>query len=109
MAIREPTYFILAALLDGPLHGYGIVRSVERLSHDRVRLAAGTLYGALDRLVDQELIEPDGEEIVDGRTRRYYQLTARGQATVHEEAERLRQAASVVQQRTPKLPSSQVA
>ena len=47
MELRESTYFILAALLDGPRHGYAIVKEVEQLSGGRVRLSAGTLYGAL--------------------------------------------------------------
>ena len=48
--IREPAYFVLASLLDGPLHGYAIIQRTEQLSGGRVRLATGTLYTALDRL-----------------------------------------------------------
>jgi DNA-binding PadR family transcriptional regulator len=48
--MREPTYFVLASLLDGPLHGYAIIRRAAQLSGGRVRLATGTLYTALDRL-----------------------------------------------------------
>jgi PadR family transcriptional regulator PadR len=40
--MREPTYFVLASLLDGPLHGYGIIKRVADLSDGRVRLATGT-------------------------------------------------------------------
>ena len=49
------SYFILAALLDGPRHGYGIIKQAAELSDGRVRLAAGTLYGALDRLTGRGL------------------------------------------------------
>lgn len=49
-AMREPTYFVLASLLAGPLHGYAIIKRAEQLSGGRVRLATGTLYTALDRL-----------------------------------------------------------
>ena len=49
--VREPTFLILAAVAADPLHGYGIIQSVEELSDGRVRLRAGTLYAALDRLV----------------------------------------------------------
>ena len=63
-ALREPTYFVLAALIDAPLHGYGIVKQVEGLSEQRLRLTAGTLYGVLERLVEQGLIAPERE---DGR------------------------------------------
>lgn len=48
--MREPTYFVLASLLDGPLHGYGIIQRADELSAGRLRLATGTLYTALDRL-----------------------------------------------------------
>jgi DNA-binding PadR family transcriptional regulator len=48
--MREPTYFVLASLLDGPLHGYAIIQRTEELSGGRIRLATGTSYTALDRL-----------------------------------------------------------
>ena len=79
--MREPTYYILTTLLDGPLHGYGIIKRTEELSDGRIRLAAGTLYGALDRLLDEKQIEVDGEEQVNGRLRRYYRLTEVGRAS----------------------------
>jgi DNA-binding PadR family transcriptional regulator len=76
--MREPTFLVLTALTEGPLHGYALVRSVETLSGGRVRLRPGTLYGALDRLGDEGLVRAHGEEIVDGRLRRYYELTPEG-------------------------------
>jgi len=94
--LSEPTYFILAALLNGPLHGHGIIKRVLELSEGRVRLAVGTLYGALDRLAANNVITVDREEVVDGRQRRYFRLTEDGRRMVIEEAERMRQAASVV-------------
>ena len=96
--MREPTYFILAALLDGPLHGYGIAERARELSEGRVKLSAGTLYGALERLAAEGLVEQAAEEIVAGRRRRYHRITDAGEAAVKEEAERLRAAAAVVQQ-----------
>lgn len=99
--LREPTYFILASLLDGPLHGYGLVKRAAELSGDRIRLTAGTLYGALDRLSAEGAVEPDGEEVVDGRLRRIYRLTPAGIALVAAEAERMRQAVAVVDARLP--------
>ena len=90
--MREPTYFILLALHGEPLHGYAIAAKAKELSHDRVGLTAGTLYGALDRLVSEELIEIDREEKVKGRRRRYYRITESGQAATLEEALRLQQA-----------------
>ncbi|MCR3750420.1 PadR family transcriptional regulator [Lentzea californiensis] len=88
--LREPTFFILTALTTEPLHGYGIVRTVAELSGDRVRLQAGTLYGALDRLKEDGWIELDREDVVDGRLRRYYRLTDTGAGVLASETVRLR-------------------
>jgi PadR family transcriptional regulator, regulatory protein PadR len=96
MGMREPTYFLLAGLLDGPRHGYAIAQLARELSDGRVRLSAGTLYGALERLSDQGLITPVEELRVGGRRRRVYQLTEDGRTELLQEAERLRQAADVV-------------
>jgi PadR family transcriptional regulator, regulatory protein PadR len=96
MEMREPTYFLLAGLLDGPRHGYAIAQLARELSDGRVGLTAGTLYGALERLSDQGLIAAVGESRVAGRRRRVYELTAQGRAELLQEAERLRQAADVV-------------
>jgi PadR family transcriptional regulator, regulatory protein PadR len=94
--MSEPTYYMLAALLDERLHGYGIVKKVGALSGGSVKLTTGTLYGALDRLVAQGLVAPDGEEQVEGRLRRYYRITEAGAEAVREEAERMRRAARAV-------------
>jgi DNA-binding PadR family transcriptional regulator len=102
MEIRRPTYFVLAALLDGPLHGYGIIKRAAELSGGEVRLSTGTLFGALDRLVESGLVEAGEEEKVDGRVRRSYSLTHDGQAALAAEAGRLRRAARVVEVRVAK-------
>jgi len=90
--MREPTYFILLALHSEPLHGYAIASKAEQLSNGRVKLAAGTLYGALDRLVTEGHLTVDSEEKVNGRRRRYYRITESGQAATQAEALRMRQA-----------------
>jgi DNA-binding PadR family transcriptional regulator len=87
-AVTEPAFFILAALVDGPRHGYGIVGEVDLLSDGRVRLKVGTLYGVLDRLVAEGLVEPDREEIAQGRLRRYYRLTDEGGRALAADAQR---------------------
>ena len=96
--MREPTFLILTALAAGaPLHGYGLIQEISELSGGDVVLGAGTLYGALDRLVEQDLIAADREEAVDGRLRRYYRLTDRGAGVLAAEADRLqRRAAAAV-------------
>jgi len=91
--MTEPAFFILTALVDTPRHGYGIVGEVAELSEGRVRLKVGTLYGVLDRLVTDGLVELDREEVAQGRLRRYYRLTEAGGRALAAEAER--QAANV--------------
>ena len=73
-ALTEAVFYILLSL-DAPLHGYGIMQNVERLSGGRVRLAAGTLYGALTTLTERGWIEAVGED--EGR-RKEYRITPRG-------------------------------
>jgi DNA-binding PadR family transcriptional regulator len=94
--MREPTYFLLTTLLDGPLHGHGIIKRAEEMSGGRLRLAAGTLYAALDRLDREGLIEAAHQETVNGRVRQYYALTDSGDAAVRAEADRMAQAARLV-------------
>jgi DNA-binding PadR family transcriptional regulator len=93
--LHEPTFLLLTALAEGPQHGYGIMTDIERLSGGRVRLKAGTLYAALDRVVTEGLAEADREEVVDGRLRRYYRLTPRGGDRLAAEATRLQHNAAV--------------
>ena len=102
--MREPTYYALAALLDGRLHGYGIIKRAAELSDGGVRITAGTLYGAIDRLIDQGLVTPDGEEVVSGRLRRYYRITGEGERVLVEEAARLRAASEIVVRRLRPAP-----
>jgi PadR family transcriptional regulator, regulatory protein PadR len=92
-------FFVLTALADGPRHGYGIVGEVDELSQGRVRLKIGSLYGVLERLAAEGLIEPDREEAHDGRLRRYYRLTEDGRRALAEEAELRAVTARVVRAR----------
>jgi len=84
--IREPTFVVLVALAEGPRHGYGLIQDVERLSDGRTKLRPGTLYATLDRLTSKGLIESSGEEVVEGRLRRYYRLTRAGSAVLEAES-----------------------
>lgn len=87
--MREPTFLVLSALADGPKHGYALISEAKVLSDGRVKLQPGTLYGVLDRLREDGLVEVSGEDVVDGRARRYYRITENGAATLSREAERL--------------------
>ena len=87
--MQEATFLILTALAAASQHGYGIISEVTGISGGRVRLRAGTLYTALDRLRAEGLIDVDREEIVDNRLRRYYRLTPLGGQRLAAEAARL--------------------
>jgi PadR family transcriptional regulator, regulatory protein PadR len=87
--LREPTFFILTALAAEPRHGYAMIQAVGELSGQRVRLSAGTIYPALDRLTQEGLIAVAREEIEDSRLRRYYQLTDSGAERLEAEVARL--------------------
>jgi DNA-binding PadR family transcriptional regulator len=101
-------FFVLTALAGGPRHGYGIVGEVAGLSQGRVQLKIGSLYGVLDRLATDGLIEPDREESHDGRLRRYYRLTQDGRRALAEEAE-LRTATARIARAKLGLPGGEAA
>ena len=109
--MQEPTYYILVSLIEGAKHGWAIAQEAAAISQGRVRLTAGTLYGALERLQTEGLVEKDHEEVVSGRCRRYYRLTGAGEAALASEAARLASAARAVQERLPsvQLPRTQEA
>src|SRR5690242_198294 len=98
-SLQEPTYLILAALVSGPQHGYGIMGDADALTGGRVRLRPGTLYTALDRLIGEGLVEADREEVVDARFRRYYRLTEAGVQRIAAETEARRKQALAVSRR----------
>jgi len=95
--VREPSYFILVSLMAGRLHGYAITKRARELSDDRLRIAAGTLYGALDRMVEEGLVVVDAEEEVQGKMRRYYRITQQGEQAAFAEVERMRSAVKAVE------------
>jgi DNA-binding PadR family transcriptional regulator len=97
--MQEPTFLILTALAAGAQHGYGIMSDVTRISDGRVRLRAGTLYAALDRLKSDGMVTSDKEEVVDGRLRRYYRITEEGAAELAAQVSRLRANAAVAASR----------
>ena len=84
--LTEAVYYILLSLTE-PLHGYGIMQKAEQLSSGRVRLAAGTLYGALNTLLEKGWITAGPQE---GRQKRY-QLTPPGREVLLGELDRLRE------------------
>ena len=88
IALTESTYYILLSLYN-PQHGYGIMQRTEELSGGRVRLAAGTLYGALNTMLDKGWILQ--LPIEDGSRQKKYKLTEKGVKVLLGEIERLKE------------------
>lgn len=87
------SFHILLALAGGDRHGYAIIKEMERKTGGAMRPGTGTLYAAIQRLLDDGLIEvspdrPNPE--ADDRRRKYYRLTAFGRGVAAAEAQRLR-------------------
>ena len=87
-ALTEATYYILLSL-HKPRHGYGIMQQTEELSGGRVRLAAGTLYGALNTLCDKGWIVL--KTVDEDSRRKEYQLTDKGREILINEVKRLKE------------------
>jgi DNA-binding PadR family transcriptional regulator len=93
LPLTETTFYIMLSLLE-PSHGYAIMQNVEELSGGKVRVAAGTLYGAIENLSKQKLIvEISGND----KRRRVYVLTTDGQNLLRLELERLKHMVSVME------------
>jgi DNA-binding PadR family transcriptional regulator len=83
-AITEAVYYILLALVE-PMHGYGIMQQTAVLSKDRLRLSAGTLYGALASLLDKGWIE----QLPGAGRKKDYRITPAGREVLEQELLRL--------------------
>ena len=88
LALTETTYYILLALYE-PRHGYGIMQQVEEMSGGRIRLAAGTLYGALNTMCEKGWIV--NLPVEEGSRKKEYKLTEKGLGILQKEVERLRE------------------
>ncbi|HXW06905.1 MAG TPA: helix-turn-helix transcriptional regulator [Vicinamibacterales bacterium] len=92
LPLRTNWFHILLCLAGGEQHGYGIMQEVLERTGGRVRLWPATLYGALRRLVDEELIEAVDDRRArdqDDPRRRYYRLTSLGRRVLTAEIARL--------------------
>ncbi len=105
--LTEVTYYILLSLAPQAKHGYAIMKDVRFLSDGRINLSTGTLYGALKRLLEQDLIQRVEEVQVaagqpadgPGRTRKAYSLTGLGRRMLRSEVQRLRTLVAAAQLR----------
>jgi PadR family transcriptional regulator PadR len=93
--MTETAFWILTALAAGRRHGYAVLNDVEQLSGGSVKLRVTTLYASLDRLERDGRIRSVGDEVVDGRARRYYEILDNGRDELTSEADRLAARAAV--------------
>ena len=92
LPLTESTFYILLSLAPGKKHGYAIMKDVKNLSNERVNLSTSTLYTAVGRLLDQELIErlsDDDQDAGPGLPRKSYILTDLGRRVLEAESVRL--------------------
>ena len=83
-ALTEATYLILLSLRE-VRHGYGVMQHISKITHGRVNLGMGTLYGAINLLLAKGWIEASG----DDDRRKLYQITSNGRLTLENEIQRL--------------------
>jgi DNA-binding PadR family transcriptional regulator len=91
-ALSPSVFHILLVLAAGERHGYAVMKEAQRQSDGRVRLGPGTLYGTLQRLIEEGFVEEApgaGPRTVAGRKRRYYRITQRGRRALDADVSRL--------------------
>jgi DNA-binding PadR family transcriptional regulator len=89
-----PIFHMLLALSEGDRHGYALKREILQRTGGKLNLGSGALYGSINRMLEQELIEESDERPdahLDDERRRYYRITPFGRRVAQAEAVRLRQ------------------
>lgn len=102
--LTEQAYYILLSLLI-PLHGYGIMQAVKRISNGKVVIGAGTVYGALDAMVQSGWVQLVAEE---GR-RKIYLITDEGKQVLRQNLERVSQMSQAGEMMLPMMESDPIA
>jgi len=102
LPLHNNWFHILLSLVGTGQHGYGIMQEVLERTNGTVRLWPATLYGTLQRLIADGLIEESGErpaEELDDARRRYYKLTRLGRKVLDLECERLQEMLRMAQKK----------
>jgi DNA-binding PadR family transcriptional regulator len=86
IVLTEAVFYTLLALHE-PLHGYGIMQETERMSNGRLKLSAGTLYGAISSMLEKGWIEPVPN--IDETRKKEYVITETGRKVLKDELARL--------------------
>ncbi len=85
---------MLLALGEGERHGYALKREILKRTGGKVNLGSGALYGSINKMLEQGLIEESAERPdphLDDERRRYYRITAFGRRVAQAEARRMRE------------------
>jgi DNA-binding PadR family transcriptional regulator len=102
LPLKPAAFHILLSLADTSRHGYGIMLEVQERTKGSVKLGPGTLYGAIKRLLADELIAEEEEKLdrtLDDERRRYYSLTQLGRRVITLDAERLADLVEMAQEK----------
>lgn len=99
--LTEATFYILLALRE-PMHGYGIIKQVEEMTNKRLKLAAGTLYGAIQKLIKFKLIVLFSEDDANKKKKEYL-ITELGTELLNYEIKRLKEMVKNASKRGDKL------
>src|SRR5215469_11482241 len=98
LPLSLPVFHMLLALSEGERHGYALKREILRRTGGKLNLGSGALYGSINKMLEQGLIEESEERPdlhLDDERRRYYRITALGRRVAEAEAARLRQLLSL--------------
>lgn len=98
LPLTETVFYILLAVIE-PAHGYLVMQKIEEISGGQVRMAAGTLYGAIENLVSLGFIEPVAS---DNSRRKVYIITEQGKRILHLDVERMKHMMSAAEEQLKK-------
>ncbi len=89
---------VLKTLTAGPLHGYGIAKHLEQVSREVFRVEQGSLYPALQRMLQQNWIKAEWRRTPNNQSARYYTITAAGRKQLGVEESGFAQAIEAIRQ-----------
>lgn len=92
LPLAPHSFQILLSLLDGAMHGYSIIKDIERRTAGEMVLGTSTVYAAIKRMVDDGLlatVDPPQDESSGGPPRRYYGITEYGRKVARAEGQRI--------------------
>src|SRR5690625_2756697 len=97
LPLTETTYYILLSLLE-PAHGYIMMQKVEQLSDQKVKIAAGTMYGAIENLLKQQFIQSVKSK---DKRRKTYVITEKGLEVLCLDCERMKHIVNITEKLLP--------